>query len=83
LITSTIEKILLFAQLECYLFEEDELWAWLRIGEYIEKIGNLAALLFAYDPRETGLKERANLEKLPTPQKKGCPCLGKKWDWLR
>ncbi|CAI9085151.1 hypothetical protein A7K73_09805 [Candidatus Methylacidiphilum fumarolicum] len=52
LITSTIEKMLLFGQLEYYLFEEDELWAWLRAGEYIEKIGNFAALLFAYDPTE-------------------------------
>ncbi|KIE58709.1 hypothetical protein A946_04580 [Methylacidiphilum kamchatkense Kam1] len=52
LITTTIEKMLLFDQLESYLFEEDELWAWLKVGEYIEKIGNFAAFLFAYDPTE-------------------------------
>ncbi|TFE66989.1 alpha-E domain-containing protein [Methylacidiphilum caldifontis] len=52
LIKEVIEKILIMRQLQDYLFEEEPFLLWLKIGEYIEKVGNYAAFFFAYHPEE-------------------------------
>ncbi|QSR86396.1 alpha-E domain-containing protein [Candidatus Methylacidiphilum infernorum] len=47
-----LERLLLIRQWEDYLLEEDCLWAWLKIGESLEKVGNSAAFFFAYHPAD-------------------------------